>query len=132
MVWLRSPGDAKINPYPNGSGFVPAHSLRSTNIPADVFDDSIGCGVEISSQLIYIKMPFISFGGRQTVEVWKPMSHISDTFTGIAFVILAVPESNDAKPLNRPSQSGRVLVCNHVLHHGLQYESETCWLGDNR
>jgi glycine betaine catabolism B len=102
---LRSPGDAKTNPYPNGSGFVPAHSLRSTNIPADVFDDSIGCGVEISSQLIYIKMPFISFGGRQTVEVWKPMSHISDTFTGIAFVILAAANVVVMLEASRPSRN---------------------------
>src|SRR6202453_4395736 len=43
--------------------------------------------------------------GRQTVEVWKPMSHISDIFSGIAFVILAAANVVVMLEASRPSRN---------------------------
>src|ERR1700675_4599123 len=42
--------------------------------------------------------------GRQTVEVWKPMSHISDIFTGIAFVALAAANVVVMLEASRPAR----------------------------
>ncbi len=44
----------------------------------------------------------------------------------------ALAQRNHESPPGRCSSRGRVPVCGPVLHHGLQHEPETCWLGDNK
>src|SRR6202000_3230728 len=54
--------------------------------------------------------------GRQTIEVRKSMSHISDTFSGIAFVVLAAANVVLMLEASRPSRNvttGNPLIALH-------------------